>query len=48
MPLVLNRRGGGMQMHFFCIFLHIREPMVFCIFCIFCIFFAYVLPSVSF
>ena len=31
--------GGKMQMHFFCIFLHIQEPMVFCIFCIFFAFF---------
>ena len=31
--------GGGMQMHFFCIFLHIQEPLVFCIFCIFFAFF---------
>ena len=28
-----------MQMRFFCIFLHIQEPMVFCIFCIFLAFF---------
>ena len=40
--------GEKMQMHFFCIFLHIQEPLVFCIFCIFLHFFAYVLPSVSF
>ena len=44
----LEQGGGGMLMHFFCIFLHIQEPLIFCIFCIFLHFFAYVLPSVSF
>ena len=48
--LVMAQVQGGEKNAnaFFCIFLHIQEPLVFCIFCIFLHFFAYVLPSVSF